>query len=241
MDERKTVANLADRIHMDVSWVRAALADLGVDVSKRPGSEDTYHSYDPVLEARVLVLCADMEKTFPDFPQPTLHKSWMDIAQEQRAWSQYNFKDSPPHQPLLGIVEEWGELQAAAVVDDTKEVEDAAGDICIYTLDYVMRIGVVSPSNMSGFFRQRGRDVVLMDPMQVVGKLAHTHLKTEQNIRGRTFADTVPVLRDMIATLQMVSGLDDENLLDITHETWSRVAFRDWIRYPKSGRPQVEV
>jgi len=63
-------------------------------------------------------------------------------------WVNHNFPDQKPHEPLLGIVEEVGELshahlksdqgirEGASGVDSFLQRADALGDIFIYMLSY---------------------------------------------------------------------------------------------------------
>lgn len=77
----------------------------------------------------------------------------MDLAKlqrEQREWALENFGDAPAWQPLLGIVEEVGELAHAHLKqaqgirteeDHEADAKDAIGDIIIYLVDYCTRRG----------------------------------------------------------------------------------------------------
>ena len=66
-------------------------------------------------------------------------------------WSRRNFGDQPSHRPLLGLVEEVGELCHAHLKreqgirtneDHVLQQIDAIGDIMIYLLDYCGREGI---------------------------------------------------------------------------------------------------
>jgi NTP pyrophosphatase (non-canonical NTP hydrolase) len=77
-------------------------------------------------------------------------KNLNDIQQEQKEWSWENFGPQSPLLPLLGVVEELGEL-AHAVLKREQGIrkdenhlhneKDAIGDVCIYLLDYCNRRG----------------------------------------------------------------------------------------------------
>jgi len=67
------------------------------------------------------------------------------IQREQFEWSRRNFGDKPSWQPLMGVVEELGELAHAHLKqhqgirtneDHTLNARDAIGDIVIYLMDY---------------------------------------------------------------------------------------------------------
>ena len=67
------------------------------------------------------------------------------LQQEQKEWSNYNFSNRTNYQPLLGIVEEVGELAHAHLKfeqnvrineDHLAKKKDAIGDIVIFLSDY---------------------------------------------------------------------------------------------------------
>lgn len=67
------------------------------------------------------------------------------IQHEQWIWARKNFGPSKPHQPLLGLIEEVGELAHAHLKteQDIRKGEDleakrrdSIGDICVYLLEY---------------------------------------------------------------------------------------------------------
>ena len=68
-----------------------------------------------------------------------------EIQKEVRIWVDKNFPDSPIHQPILGLMEELGELshavnkreQKVRLNEDYKaDVFDAVGDIVIYLMHF---------------------------------------------------------------------------------------------------------
>lgn len=69
-----------------------------------------------------------------------------DLQEQLKPWTAHNFGDRPKHHPLLGIVEEVGELSHAHLKDEqgirgTKEKHhakkvDALADILIFMADY---------------------------------------------------------------------------------------------------------
>ena len=80
----------------------------------------------------------------------------LDVLQmEIGKWSDYNFPENKPYQPLLGCQEELGELAHAHLkheqgirkgIDLSITIalkEDAVADIFIYLLDYCNRSGIV--------------------------------------------------------------------------------------------------
>jgi NTP pyrophosphatase (non-canonical NTP hydrolase) len=76
----------------------------------------------------------------------------IELQEKIRAWGEYNFPNAKPHQPLLGAVEELGELAHAHLkaeqgIRGTPEEwkakkEDAIGDVVIYLLHYCVKEGL---------------------------------------------------------------------------------------------------
>lgn len=73
------------------------------------------------------------------------------VQHELVEWSLHNFGDRPAWQPLLGLVEEVGELSHAYLKraqgirtneDHNAQIRDAVGDILIYLLDFCNAEGV---------------------------------------------------------------------------------------------------
>jgi len=73
------------------------------------------------------------------------------IQKEQAEWSAHNFPNKKPHQPILGVAEEVGELAHAYLkmeqgIRGTKEehsaaMKDAIGDCCIFLMDLCNQMG----------------------------------------------------------------------------------------------------
>jgi len=73
------------------------------------------------------------------------------LQREVGAWSQRNFGDQPAWCPLLGVVEEVGELSHSYLkrsqgirgtdAEHLLAMEDAVGDIVIYLADFCNRMG----------------------------------------------------------------------------------------------------
>lgn len=73
------------------------------------------------------------------------------IQEEQKQWSKRNFPDSTHIEPLMGMVEEIGELFHAELkrrqgIRGTEEehieaAKDAVGDVVIYMMDYCTKRG----------------------------------------------------------------------------------------------------
>lgn len=135
--------------------------------------------------------------------------------------------------PLMGIVEEVGELECAIENGDGAGMRDAFGDISIYLCDYCCRENIMWPVRMALALHERhnARTGVLL----YLGKLYRCHLKRFQRIRGMHDAKTfdehrVAALRCFVWHLgTLAREVTDDNLLIILNETWNGIVKkRDW-------------
>ncbi len=80
----------------------------------------------------------------------------------------------------------------------------------------------------------------LLGATEELGELAHAHLKEEQGIRESNYEeDAKDAIGDTIIYLTNYCNARGFNLQGIIEETWNQVRQRDWIKYPKTGRPGV--
>lgn len=134
--------------------------------------------------------------------------------------------------PLMGMVEELGELAEANAARDR---DDAVGDIAVYLCDYLCREGLAWPER----FTIPDADQYippLAGLMLHIGKLFRCHLKRHQRIRGMEndeafHAARMDAIRGIVWHLEDVSRNADRgtNLLVILNATWNGiVSKRDW-------------
>jgi len=122
--------------------------------------------------------------------------TFRDLQRQHRIWARKNFPETKPHQPLLGVIEELGELTEA---------------------DPGIDLGTV---------------------LQVVGKLAHHHLKREQGIRGLGVehrAKAQDAIGDVIIFLIHYCTMNEYDLQEIIEKTWQEVKKRDWVKDKEKG------
>lgn len=82
----------------------------------------------------------------------------------------------------------------------------------------------------------------LLGAFEEIGELAHAHLKEEQGIRASNYEeDAKDAIGDTIIYLANYCNARGFNLHDIIKDTWSQVRQRDWVKYPKTGRPDAVV
>jgi len=171
------------------------------------------------------------------------------LQDEVSLWSRHNFGDQPTVNPLLGAVEELGELDEHYTrwknARDTGDLlgdkdthhantEDAVGDMMIYLADYCGRAGL----NMAQCEIIGARSHVTADPVInsaiEVGKLAHAHLKCAQGIRtteDHEMARRTQVGR-LIVWLRLFGRNSDMDFDGVVINTWEEVRKRDWKKDP---------
>jgi hypothetical protein len=158
-----------------------------------------------------------------------------ELAEQVGAWSQKNFGDQLPHRPLLGIVEELSELDDALHDFDVEQTEDAIADAIIYMADYHHRRGWKFSATW------KGRHLVTPASgmtTYLVRSLAHSHLKSEQNIRGGSAVQDEKVKEACSAALgylERVAAFMDQDLCAVIQKTWEVVSKRDWTKNPNNA------
>lgn len=186
------------------------------------------------------------------------------IASEVHQWSLNNFGHNPTSYlsgrdlsathpeplivhldwmcPLLGLQEELGEL---AEETDSKEIEDAIGDIGIYLCDFCSRIGIPLPAMMAS--RSRVPIENTMARMtKCLGQINHAILKRFQGIRGfdhpQNFKEhlTTWTHQFLVAVIEHAHQKNPKaSFLMILNETWNRVQKRDWNKNKVDGSNPV--
>jgi hypothetical protein len=149
------------------------------------------------------------------------------LCEENLVWVKANFGERPKHQPLLGIIEELGELDEAVAL---KDVIDACADVMIFMADFCNAMGF-SLQSMYELAKKRLHDVERPSRLAAVGHLAHAFLKNEQGIRG-TPAELegrmFKACESIILTVLGEARFHRFDLLEETHKTWKQVEQRVW-------------
>lgn len=197
-------------------------------------------------------------------------KQFQDIQREVGAWSRANFGDQEsPHfiikmepfpdgwkvndpmpptlvalgslAPLMGLVEELGEMFDASHKGDTI---DAIGDVFIYLCDYCSREEFKLPIGRDLLFQLEAMDRDDLAALVVyTGRLFHAVLKRHQGIRGFDDDDKFNNERNMCVAM-ILAHLDHfvrqvdlgTNLLMVANQTWNGVmAKRNWKKDPSQG------
>lgn len=171
-----------------------------------------------------------------------LSENYMLIQQvfaEVPSWSQENFGDQKGLNyiaPLMGILEEVGELQEVIELDAPKkpenslmdEINDAVGDIGIYSIDFLARVGVnvidIWPFTVES---------IKHSPVVYLSQVNHACLKRHQGIRG--FDDNMKFYEYVITNMRLfLAKINSQyNLTENTITTWQRVRERNWKKNPE--------
>lgn len=193
------------------------------------------------------------------------------LQEEQKPWVLHNFGEGQPYQPLLGLVEEIGELSGAVdqmegCINDTdwsdasEETKDAIADIVVYMCDYASRIGVdmgdiesdlraprthnVSPSSLEDGQGWEDIHVTILMMLQCIGSISHHHLKSEQGIRGTKEehrADIVSTLKLLLHEITTLSNMLEIDFLDTVAQVWAEVKKRDWKKNSVSAHEDARA
>lgn len=142
------------------------------------------------------------------------------LQAENRQWQLRNFPNQLPHQPLLGLVEEFGELETA---ENTEAAEDAIADCAIYLANYCSLNGLVLSDAACGI-----NDIALY-------RLCHFHLKGEQGIRYTP--DTIKAAKqdcvnEIVQLLRESARLEGVSFYQAITKVWNVVKQRNWVANP---------
>lgn len=186
-------------------------------------------------------------------------KRFNNLIAEVGIWSYENFKFNVskvdehtvlgPVAPLLGIIEEIGELFDSITVC---ELKDAIADVMIFLADFHYRKGFNSATLIlwnrvadrieveSGISLERQTEKMLMSN---VGRLAHIELKRHQAIRGygetlQYISEMSVIITDILVLLARIYCIhtDDiltlDEMLTLTEKVWDSVKQRKWTTSP---------
>lgn len=169
------------------------------------------------------------------------------IQNEIGTWASANFGQNQSHvdpdlflgslAPLLGMVEEVGELMEAGLAMNPADQEDALGDIGVFLCDYTSREGLILDGDTINGADGEGQSL-----MVIVAALCHITLKRHQGIRGMNDRTKFVERRDALVQ-RLLNALNnrcwtilDKSLMDVLQHTWDTVvAKRDWKAKPEDG------
>lgn len=150
------------------------------------------------------------------------HITLEQLQTEVSEWSQRNFPNNKPHHPLLGLVEEHGELRDAKTIG---EVCDAIGDVMIYLADYCGR----------NKLQLIDGDAINVADDLALYRLCHFHLKREQGIRHtpeECACGQQACVNHIVSTMKLRCADEHIDFYAVITDTWNRVKVRDWQKNP---------
>lgn len=175
-----------------------------------------------------------------------MNKHWLlEIQEDLKEWSENNFgSDRDPELPLLGIVEEVGELAHAQLksiqkIRGTPEEheeakKDAVGDIVIFLLDWCF-LSDVSVGELETEEDRLPDAIYVTDPTDIVldiatasGRLTGAHLDEDEE-------DEELSAGYILLLLRAYCMVQDWDFRGIVENTWEEVKQRDWVNNPRTG------
>lgn len=158
------------------------------------------------------------------------------LKKEVTNWSMDNFGHNGLWEknylaPLLGIVEEFGELSSST---DEEGVKDSLADICIYCMDFAGRKKIdLTTLDIPKISIQE--DAVPTTILILLGDMSHHILKEIQGIRGydnSSFAKEKinQTFSEILALVNYICEYEfNQTMADIAQETWDKiVSKRNW-------------
>ena len=162
-----------------------------------------------------------------------MNKTLQEIQSELKVWTEYNFGKQTPEIPILGMIEELGELshsilkekQGIRQSDFLADKKDAIADLTIYALNYLNSIRTTYEHFVS-------HDLGLLSNIQDICfniyELNHVELFDTTNDR-----DNCNII---ISRTQQICNNLSIDFLTTVNEVWEQVKLRDWKKYPKDGK-----
>ncbi len=164
------------------------------------------------------------------------------IQIEMVIWQDHNFPGRPAWVPLVGMVEEIGELAAAREVHDLSEMRDAVGDIGIYMVDFCNGLKLdVQPIWDEACSTGTKFDDTGAGLQNEIGRVAHGFLKSFQQIRmNEDHAGNIRAgLVNLVAYLQRIARVAGIGEVDeIIHSVWQQVKQRVWKKNRATAHEQ---
>jgi hypothetical protein len=156
--------------------------------------------------------------------------SWQTLQNEQEEWALHNFGYRETWQPILGVVEELGELEMAETLEDTY---DAIGDVAIYLCDACTGLGLRAEQVWARRGDGTGAERSAGD---LAGALAHAFLTYQQGIRAVSPTLVASALAAILVALEAkAQRLFASDVESIALDVWQDVKKRDWRQYPVNG------
>jgi hypothetical protein len=165
------------------------------------------------------------------------------LQEENAVWVAHNFGIGKPYQPLLGMLEECGELVDAINEWNVAEIRDALGDAVVFCADICTKrgwdFGKLWPFQ-SGIIVGPSKDLEknLLRAFRALAKAAHHQLKSEQGIRGdltKHEQEGARAIQDALFNLETIAKHFGWTLMEVTGPVWAKVKQRDFKKDAATG------
>lgn len=176
-----------------------------------------------------------------------------DMQKEQEIWADKNFPGNKMIHPLVGIIEEVGEL-AHVVLKETQTIrytpdvviakkKDAVSDIMIFLAHYCTKNSFTMPEiqvpAQEMIHVRADQHRMVLNISKIVGDAAQDYLlsgdESDFKWRVRSFAVALTVALDEF------SAANGFSMMNAVEETWSQVKSRDWKKNPTDANVIAEA
>lgn len=170
-----------------------------------------------------------------------MNKTLSEIQAELKVWTIYNFGKQESIIPILGMIEELGELthahlkelQGIRKSDFLADKKDALADFTIYLLNWFNCIDKdVSCVNLTIVSKNVTRGVI---EKKVTAEDAIMDLSGLLAVIRDNCNQYKALGEDIISAICYYCNLYNINFNDAVNEVWEQVKLRDWKLYPNNG------
>jgi len=170
-----------------------------------------------------------------------MNKTLSQIQAELKVWTLHNFGQQESIIPIMGMIEELGELthahlkefQGIRKSDFLSDKKDAIADITIYLLNYFncidKNINVVDMTKISKYVtteiirnKVKGNDCII--ELNILIGYIRDNEKLYKTIAS-----------DILGIICTYCALYNINFITTVNEVWKQVKQRDWKQYPLNG------
>ena len=172
-----------------------------------------------------------------------MNKTLSEIQAELKVWTEYNFGKQESIIPIMGMIEELGELthahlkelQGIRKSDFLADKKDAIADITIYLLNYFNCIDKdisLIEKVINAPHEGDTSDNIILNISHKLGVLSENQMYNKSKVVDTQY------LSYILFSLKEYAENIELDLLTIVNETWETVKLRDWKKYPKDGRTE---
>lgn len=168
-------------------------------------------------------------------------KTLQQIQFELNSWTVYNFGQQDSSIPIMGMIEELGELTHATLKqiqgirkrDYIEAKKDAVSDLVIYLLNYfnTKQINIDKTSILDiEFPKSYGEYKCIIYINKHISNIA-----TFNETKAGSYQIQIGTIERLLAIINHYCKLNNFDLLTTVNEVWEQVKLRDWKKYPNNG------